>query len=183
MSLPNYFKVHVTHAFIAYSYVYISKALESLQVSPDAEAVIIQPYEAKKFFRAANAALDVYKHLTHSQSIPILFTPRARLSEDGQFFEYGARLIHVLDISAGHTKGLIEQNMKLGKWVLQADDTLYATKNLLVVKSPIALLTEKLPINVAINITHNQGQEVKAVAIPAPKLIKEKYLPVLQSLQ
>lgn len=183
MSLPKEFKANFHRAFIAYSYVYISQAIEALKQSPNAEAIVIQPYEAHKSFASAKEAVDAYRHLTHGQNIPILFTPQGRMAEEGQFFEYGARLLDVLDITTGKTRDSIEQNRKLGKWVLQHGDKLYSKKNLLIVNSPIIALPGKLPINVALNIlSRNRGKEVEAVAIPTPKFIKPKHQEVFETL-
>jgi len=189
MSIPRqYVRDNIDRLFIAYSNVYTDDAIKALKQFPDAEAVVIQPYEAKKSFTSTEEALGLYKRLKDGQGIPLLFTPQGRMAEGGQFFEYGARLLDVLDITVGGVRDLVEQNRQTGKWVLQAGDVLYAEKNLLVVKAPIVTLleissVERLPIGVAFNILRrNQGKPVKAVAIPAPKLIKAEYKGILWAL-
>jgi hypothetical protein len=189
MSIPKqHVRDNIDRLFIAYSNVYIDDAVEALKQSPDAEAVVIQPYETKKGFTSTEEALELYKHLKDGQGVPILFAPQGRMAEDGQFFEYGARLLDVLDVTAGGVRDLVEQNRQTGKWVLQAGDFLYAEKNVLIIKSPIVPLSEissvnRLPIGVAFNILRrSRGKPVKAVAIPAPKLIKAEYKEILQAL-
>ena len=188
MSFPRQYVVgNIARLFIAYSYPYIKGAIEALEHSPNSEAVVIQPYEARKTFVSARDALDLYKH-HKEQGIPILFTPQGRLAGSGQFFEYGARLLDVLDVTEVGVRELIERNKQSGEWVLQSGDTLYAEKNVLLVKSPIVALSdissfEKIPVGTAFNILRrNRGEPVKAVAIPAPKLIRVGYEDILQAL-
>ncbi len=189
MSIPKqYIRDNIDRLFIAYSTVHINDAIKALEQSPDAEAVVIQPHEEKKRFTSTEEALELYKHLKGEQSIPILFAPQGRMAKDGQFFEYGARLLDAFDITAGGALDLVEQNRQTGKWVLQAGDVLYAEKNVLIVKSPIVSLSEvspveSLPIGVAFNILRrNRGKPAKAVSIPAPKLIKVEHKEILRAL-
>jgi hypothetical protein len=184
----QYVRENIDRLFIAYSNVYIDDAVEALKQSPGAEAVVIQPHETKKSFTSTEEALQLYRHLKDGQGVPILFAPQGRMAEGGQFFEYGARLSDVLDVTAGRVQELVEQNRQTGKWVLQAGDVLYAEKNVLIVKSPIVPLSEIssvncLPIGAAFNILRrNRGKPVKAVAIPAPKLIQAEHKEILQAL-
>jgi len=189
MSFPRQYVVdNIARLFVAYSYPYIGGAIEALKQSPTAEAVVIQPYEARKTFVSAGDALHLYKHLKEGQGIPILFTPQGRLAGTGQFFEYGARLLDVLDVTEIGIRELIERHKQSGKWVLQSGDVLYAEKNVLLVGSPIRALSEvssfeKLPVDTSFNILRrNRGQPVRAVAIPAPKLIRAGYEDILQAL-
>jgi len=49
MTIPKqYVKTNLDRLFIAYSYVHIGGAIEALREAPEAEAVVIQPYEAYK---------------------------------------------------------------------------------------------------------------------------------------
>jgi len=184
MSLPQQLlRANVHRLFIAYSYVYVKVAIEALEHSLTAEAVVIQPYEKSKSFASAKGVVDLYRTLRGDQGIPILFCPQGRFSKEGQFFEYGARLLDVLDIAVSGTRERIEQNRKAGKWVLQYGDDLYSTKNLLLVQAPIISLPETLSIGVATNILRrNPGERARSIAIPAPKLIDEKFVEVLQAL-
>jgi hypothetical protein len=189
MSFPRQYVVdNIMRLFVAYSYPYIDGAIQALKQSPTSEAVVIQPYEARKAFVSAGDALNLYKHIKEGEGIPILFTPQGRLAGAGQFFEYGARLLDVLDVTEVGVRELIERNQQSGKWVLQSRDVLYAEKNVLIVGSPISALSEvssfaKLPVDTAFNILRrNRGEPVKAVAIPAPKLIRVGYEGILQAL-
>ena len=189
MSIPiRLIKDNIGRVFIAYSYVYIDEAIKALGQSRDAEAIVIQPYEAKKGFKSTGETLSLYKQLKKGQGIPILFTPQGRMAQDGQFFEYGARLSDVLDVTASGVREVIEQSRQSGKWVLQSGDVLYAEKNVLIVQAPIVALSEispvaSLAIGAAFNILQrSRGKPVRAVAIPAPKLIKLGYEEILQAL-
>jgi hypothetical protein len=183
-SLPRQlFKANIHRAFIAYSYVYVEEAIKAQEHSLTAEAVVIQPYRKDMFFTSTKEATHLYRTLKDGQHIPILFTPQHRWDEKGQFFEYGTRLLDVLDITNARTEETVKRNRQLGKWVLQYGDDLYTPKNVLVVRAPIVPLPEKLPVEVAFNILRpHSGGRTQAVSIPAPKLIDEKYAEVLQAL-
>lgn len=169
--------------FVAYSLVYIGNAISALKNSPDAEAVVIQPYESKKSFASARKAARLYRKITKGQSIPLLITPQGRMDSDGQYFQYGGRLWDILDATDREQLSIVEQNVDSGKWVLLAGDSLYSEKNLVVVERPIVELPGELPIRVARNIRRaNQETVLKAVAIPAPKLINRAYTDVLEML-
>jgi len=169
--------------FVAYSLVYIQDAIDAFKNSPDAEAVIIQPYEKKKTFASARKSARLYRKVTKGKSIPILLTPHGRMSGEGQRFQYGARLLDILDATDSEQLSLVKQNLDSGKWVLAAGNTLYSEKNLLIMERPIVALSEELPIGLASNIRRrNQGSAVRAVAIPAPKLIDEAYTDILEML-
>jgi hypothetical protein len=189
MSIPKQYATdNIERLFVAYAYSYLDEAIEALKEKPNAEAVAIQPHEAKKRFTAAEEALSLYMHLKDGRGIPILFTPQARMAQRGQFFTCGARLLDVLDATEVGVRELIERNMESGRWVLQAGDVLYAEKNVLIVQSPILALSEissfeSLPVGAAFNILgRNRGKPVKAVAIPAPKFIQIGYEHILQAL-
>ncbi len=175
--------------FIAYSNIYIEDAIKALEQFPDAEAVVIQPFEKDRRFISTEEALSFYEELKGNPGVPILFTPQGRAIETGQNFEYGARLIELPDVQVNEDHLRFERNIQTNKWVLHADDIPYAQKNLLVVKAPIVALSDiseisKLPVNQAINILDRKkrGTPVKAVSIPAPKLINKKYKYILQAL-
>jgi hypothetical protein len=184
MTIPKqYAKTNLDRLFIAYSYVYISEAIEALRNAPEAEAVVVQPYEAHKNFTSTIETLELYRQIKGQEGVPILFTPQGRMAEEGQFFEYGSRLLDVMDVTIEGVKELIEQKRLAGKWVLQSGDVLYAEKNVLIVKSPIVSLSARLPIGEALNILRRkQGEPVQAVAIPAPKLIRVGHEEILKSL-
>ena len=186
MSVPKeLIKDNINRAFIAYSYVHIKLAIKELKRAPNAEAIVLQPYEKEKRFSSSEETVDFYRSLRDGQGIPILFTPQGRRNTKGQFFEYGARLLDVLDIQVSGTQEMVKRNQQQGKWVLQHGDDLYAvdsTRNLLVVQAPIVTLPDKIPVGMAINILRHRGSRVQAVAIPAPKLIDKEYIKVLQSL-
>ena len=169
--------------FVAYSNIYIEDAVEALKQSPDAEAVIIQPYESKGSFAATRKAIKLYIELKNDEhiNIPILFTPQGRTVD--QFFQYGAHLIDVYDVSSSEVYKLINVILDTGRWVLQAQDKeIYSKKDILVVKAPIVELQDKIPVACAINILkHKKGELTEAVAIPAPKLISEEYKDILQA--
>ena len=89
MSILDEFKTHPHTIFIAYSFVYIEQAINALkETSKKVEAIIIQPYREDMEFTSTIEAMRLYRELNNDQSIPILFTPQGRMSEDGQFFEY-----------------------------------------------------------------------------------------------
>ncbi len=171
----------VEQLFVAYSNIYIEDAVEALKQSPNAEAVILQPYESKGSFAATRKAIKMYKELNSDQNIPILFTPQGRTVE--QYFQYGSQLIDVFDVSNTEVLKLIKVILDTGKWVLQAQDKeIYSKKDILVVKAPIVELKDKIPVEFAINVLkHKRGEPTEAVAIPAPKLIREDYKNVLLS--
>jgi len=176
--------------FIAYANIYIEDAIKAQEQFPDAEAVVIQPFEKDRRFVSTEEALLFYEELKGNIGIPILFTPQGRAVETGQYFEYGARLIELPDVQVSEDRKSFDHNIQTNKWVLHADDRPYAQKNLLVVKAPIVALsdiseTSNLPVNQAINILNpkKRGTPVEAVSIPAPKLIKEEYKYILQALE
>jgi len=178
MSLKKSFiEGKVDQLFVAYSNIYIDDAVEALKKSPNAEAVILQPYESKGSFTSTRKAIKLYRELKSDQdiSIPILFTPQGRTGE--QYFQYGAQLIDVFDVSNTEVFKLIKFILETGKWVLQAQDKeIYSKKDILVVKAPIFELKDIIPVEFAINVLkHKRGEPTEAVAIPAPKLIKEGY--------
>jgi len=169
--------------FVAYSLVYIQDAIDALKNYPDAEAVVVQPYEKKKAFTSARKSARLYRKVTKDRNIPILITPQGRMSSEGQCFQYGGRLLDILDATDSEQLSLVKQNLDNGKWVLAAGDPLYSEKNLLIIERPIVKLSEELPIGLASNIRRrNQGSTVRAVAIPAPKLIDEAYTDILEML-
>ena len=176
----EFFKANVDSMFIAYSFVYIEDALAALRNAPEqVEAIIIQPYRKGSNFVSADKAVSLYQQIKNGQNIPILFTPQGRRSEKGQFFEYGARLLEVLDET---NRSKIKQYREEGKWILPASDKkLYAT-NFLIVKKPIVRLPKKLPIGIAINILRGKtrGEPVQAVSIPAPKQMSVEYRDILK---
>lgn len=174
---------NVDSIFVAYSLVYVGNAISALENSTDAEAVVIQPYESNKSFTSARKAARLYRKITKDQSIPLLITPQGRMDSDGQFFQYGGRLWDILDATDREQLAIVEQNVDSGRWVLLAGDSLYSEKNLVVVERPIVELPGELPISVARNIRRaNQETVLKAVAIPAPKLIEQAYTDVLEML-
>ena len=123
--------------FIAYSFVYIQNAIDALKAAPNkVDAVVIQPYRSDQGFVSTEKAAHLYRKLKEGQDIPILFTPQGRMSEAGQFFEYGARLLDVLDREAFEK---VKRNLEDGRWVIPTDDDrLYEkTRNFLIVKRPI----------------------------------------------
>ena len=169
--------------FVAYSLVYVQDAIDALEKASDAEAIVIQPYERKKAFISAGKAARLYKGITRGRSIPILITPQGRMSREGQRFQYGARLWDILDVTDDEQLSLVKRNLDSGKWVLAAGDSLYSEKNLLIIERPIVRLPEELPVGLARNIRRgSQGSVVKAVSIPAPKLIDEAYTDILEML-
>ncbi len=185
MTFPvEYVKERIDNLFIAYSNIYIDDAILALKQSPEAEAVIMQPYESLGSFTSTRKAIRVYKEMKGDQEIPILFTPEGRMAEDGQSFEYGARLIDLFDVSFIEVHKLINFMLITGKWVLQTHDKyLYAKRDILVVRAPIIELSSKIPVQSALNVlTHNKGEPTKAVAIPAPKEINNEYEGVLREL-
>jgi len=186
MSFPiEYVKERIDTLFIAYSNIYIDDAILSLKNSPNAEAVIMQPYESLGSFASTRNAISVYKEMKGNQEIPILFTPQGRMAEEGQYFEYGARLIDIFDVSYDEVRKLINLVLSSGKWVLQAHDKyIYAKKDILVVSAPVKELSSKIPVNSAYNVLkQKQGEATKAVAIPSPKSIDDDYKYVLKELQ
>ena len=185
MSLKKSFiEGKVDQLFVAYSNIYIYDAVEALKKSPDAEAVIIQPYESKGSFAATRKAIKLYRELKNDGdiNIPILFTPQGRTVD--QFFQYGAQLIDVYDVSNSEVYKLINVILGTGRWVLQAQDKeVYSKKDILVIKAPIVELMEKIPVECAINVLrHKRGKPTEAIAIPAPKLIIEEYKDTLKEL-
>ena len=176
----EYFKANVDYMFIAYSFVHIQDAIDALKTASEkVEAVIVQPYRSDQSFVSTEQAVHLYRKFKEGQDIPILFTSQGRMSEEGQFFEYGARLLDVLD---REDIAKVERNLKDGRWVFTAiDDKLYA-RNFLIVKRPIVRLPQRLPISVATNVLRGatQGQPVQAVAIPAPKRIEAEYRNMLE---
>jgi len=155
-------------------------ALTALKdASEEVEAIIIQPYRTDVSFASTEKAVSLYRKLKQSKSIPILFAPQGRMSEEGQFFEYGARLFEVLDRT---NLSKIEQNMKEGKWIFPANDRELYARNFLIVKKTIVRLPERLPISVAINVLRGktQGEPVKAISIPAPKQMTAEYRNMLE---
>jgi len=174
--------------FVAYSNVYIEDAILSVGNNPYAEVIVIQPYSQDISFTSAKKALDSYRKMMNTQGIPILFTPQGRRDEKGQYFEYGSILIDIIDLTDDEHREKLKVNLDSNKWVLQAQDDLYSIKNLLAVKAPIIKLAEihphdMLPVSVAINVLqHNYGKPVKAISIPAPKLIKGEYKDILVKL-
>ena len=185
MSFPiEYVKERIDTLFIAYSNIYIDDAILALKQSPEAEAVIMQPYESMGSFASTRKAISLFKEMKESQEIPILFTSEGRMAEEGQYFEYGARLIDVFNVSYNEVRKLINHILDSGNWVLHAHDDFYAKKDILVVRAPIIELSNKIPVNAAVNVLkHKQGEATKAVAIPAPKSIDEEYKHILKELQ
>jgi len=176
MSLLDEFNANPHTIFIAYSFVYMGDAINALKEATEkVEAIIIQPYRRDMGFTSTIEAAQLYRKLNDGQSIPILFAPQGRMSEDGQFFEYGARL---LDVFSREEVALVEKNYEAGKWVLPRSDTWppYG-QNFLIVRTPIVRLPKKLPVGVAINILKGptQGESVQAISIPAPKRLKATY--------
>jgi hypothetical protein len=160
--------------------VYVEQAISALKdASEKVEAIIVQPYRDDVGFTSTIEAMRLYRELNDGQSIPILFTPQGRMSEDGQFFEYGAQLLNVF---SREDIALVKKNYEAGKWVLPLDDTWppYG-QNFLIVKIPIVRLPKKLPVSVAINILKGprQGEPVQAISIPAPKRIEATYRDML----
>ncbi len=176
-------KDNIDRLFIAYSNIYIEDAIEAIKRSPNAKAVVMQPYESKGSFSATREAIKLHKKLKADQDIPILFSSQGRTVE--QYFEYSAQLIDVFDISNTEVNKLINVILDTGRWVLQSQDKhIYAKKDILVVKAPITKLVDKLPVEFATNILrHKRGEPTEAVAIPAPKLIKEEYRNILQDYE
>ncbi len=179
---------NIDRIFIAYSNVYIDDAVKAVKESPKAEVVVIQPYEQGRKFSSTKKMLELYRKLGKTTGIPILFTPQGRGTETGQFFEYGSRLFDVIDIEGIEDEQRLDDNLRSGLWVLQAQDKLYSRKNLLMVKTPIKPIKEisnfdKLSVSICVNIfKHRYGEPVEAVAIPAPKLIIEDYGSILLDL-
>ena len=174
--------------FIAYSNVYIEDAIAAIMQNPRSEVVVMQPYNQSFSFTSAKKTLDTYRKITKKQGIPILFSPQGRRDEGGQYFEYGSILIDIFDISDVEQRDRLKVNLDSKKWVLQAQDDLYSSKNLLAVIAPITKLTDiyphkTLPVSIALNVLkHNYGEPVKAISIPAPKLIKDDYKNMLMKL-
>ncbi len=162
----KFFKENVEDIFIAYAFPYIGEAIEELdKAPPDVEAVVIQPYY-KGHFVSAKDAMHLYRKMKDGKDIPILFTSRTRHQD--QYFEYGSRLV---DLRSEAERKVVEQNIDSGKWLMW-DESLYA-KNFLIVQRPIKELQIKPPVKVATNLLSGprQGDPVKAVAIPSPKVI------------
>jgi hypothetical protein len=181
MSFPRkYCKANIDRLFIAYSYVYLEKALQVLAEHKGAKAVVLQPFQQAKSFSSTDAAMCLYKEMKGDLGIPILFTPQARTNKNGQFFTYGSRLLRLLNIIDNEDDNVEFNRQRQDKnWVLQKENQdendVYATKNLLVVQAPIQKLERELPVDISTNILSNKGTAVGAVSIPAPKLIALEY--------
>jgi hypothetical protein len=186
MSFPiEYCKANIGRLFIAYSYVYLAKAIQSLDEHKNAKAVVLQPFQQNKYFSSTEEAIDLYKAVRGGPGIPILFTPHGRMSEGGQFYTHRSRLLGI--IGAQDDGNELDRQRKEGHWVLQKNDedndNVYAKNNLLIVQAPIEELQLELPVSTSTSIlSPNRGKPVKAVSIPAPKLIASEYQHVLAGL-
>ena len=96
MSLLNEFGNGPITIFIAYSFVYIESAINALKTASNkVEAIIVQPYRKGIEFVSTREAMRLYREFNGGKDIAILFAPQGRMSEEGQFFEYGGRLLDV----------------------------------------------------------------------------------------
>jgi len=188
MAIPvNFIKENINSIFIAYSYSYIEHSINALKNAPEAEVVVLQPYRMNSYFRAAKETLDLYKREKNLKGIPILFTPQGRQAAEGQFFEYGAILNNILDVSNLDSLERINKNIDSGIWVFQEGDKLYTERNALLVSRPIKKLNElelsfRIPVSEAANILgQNRGEAVRAVSIAAPKIINPDFQHILNS--
>jgi len=168
---------HLEHIFIAYAFPYVEKAGDAVKNAPPGiEAVIGQPYCQSRIVSAREAML-CYRDLTDGEHIPILFTPQTRHQD--QVFAYGSRL---LDLCHEAQIGEVQRNIDAGKWLLW-DESLYAN-NYLIIKRPIQELAVKAPIQGAKNLLSgpSQGAPIRAVSIPAPKVLDPAFHHLLEDL-
>jgi len=168
---------NLDHIFIAYAFSYIDNALAAVEKAPpEIEAVVGQPYCPSRIVSARKAML-YYRDLTGGRHIPILFTPQTR--HEDQVFVYGSRL---LDLCHEKEIDRVRRKVDAGQWLVW-DESLYA-RNTLIIKTPITELPVKPPIEVATNLLRgpSQGEPIRAVAIPAPKVLDPAFHHLLEDL-
>lgn len=163
--------------FIASAFSYVDNALAAIEKPPpEVEAVVGQPSGSSRIV-SARKAMHHYRSLTGGQHIPILFTPQTR--HEDQVFVYGSRL---LDLCYETEIERVRRKVDAGKWLV-CDESLYA-RNTLIIKTPIAELSVKPPIEAATNLLSGprQGEPIRAIAIPAPKVLDPAFHHLLEDL-